>query len=105
MKSKTCCMDGCDKLVRARGMCSMHYNRSYNFVRNRSGNLSTTAPDPTAGNTFAESVFLYYLLRLYKQTKQIQERPDIARYISEYPKVKQELEQNVRDNNRWLELG
>ncbi|MBL0388070.1 hypothetical protein JJB07_15735 [Tumebacillus sp. ITR2] len=50
-----------------------------------------------SGNTFSESVFLYYLIRLYDQTKQCSEKPDIARYISEYPKVKLELEQSVLD--------
>ncbi|KEO83245.1 hypothetical protein [Tumebacillus flagellatus] len=49
------------------------------------------------GNTFSETVFLYYLIRLYDQTKQNNDKPDIARYISEYPKVKTELEQSVLD--------
>jgi hypothetical protein len=102
MNEKTCSIDGCEKAVRARGMCTVHYNRSYNFLRNRSSKTPDAPASPQAGNTFSETVFLYYLLRLYKQSKQTSEKPDISRYISEYPKVKQELEQNVLDNNRWL---
>lgn len=100
MKQKTCTCQGCDQPARAKGMCSVHYNRSYNFLRNRS---SKAIEEKAPGNTFSETVFLYYLLRLYKQSKQTSEKPDIARYISEYPKVKQELEQNVLDNTRMLQ--